>query len=121
MVSALTSKKERRSEAIEIPKPPLKWAGGKRWLVPSLKDLWGPFSNRRYLEPFCGGLAAALGLTPTAAVLNDINPHLINFYQQLKRGLPVQIEMRNDEQLYYQHREHFNQLIRNHDTQSSEA
>jgi DNA adenine methylase len=121
MVSTITSKKERTNGPTEIPKPPLKWAGGKRWLVPSLKNLWRPFSNRRYLEPFCGGLAAALGLTPTEAILNDINPHLINFYQQLKSGLRVQIEMRNDEQLYYQHRERFNQLVRNQQTKSSEA
>ena len=92
--------------------PPLKWAGGKRWLVPHLERLWQRHSDRRYVEPFCGGLAAALGLKPERALLNDVNPHLINFYKQLQLGLDVTIEMENDEQTFYRYRERFNQLIR---------
>jgi hypothetical protein len=38
-------------------RPPLKWAGGKRWLVPHLKKLWAPHDHRRLVEPLCGGLA----------------------------------------------------------------
>ncbi|HJU93467.1 MAG TPA: Dam family site-specific DNA-(adenine-N6)-methyltransferase [Pyrinomonadaceae bacterium] len=93
-------------------KPPLKWAGGKRWLVPYLKPIWESNSNRRYVEPFCGGLAVVLGLQPEQALLNDINPHLINFYRHVQDGLEMRIEMRNDEKLFYQHRERFNQLGR---------
>jgi len=63
------------------------------------------------VEPFCGGLAVALGLRPAKALLNDINPHLINFYQQLQRGLELKLEMRNEESLFYQHRKRFNELI----------
>ncbi|MFN2493862.1 MAG: DNA adenine methylase, partial [Pyrinomonadaceae bacterium] len=92
-------------------KPPLKWAGGKRWLVPYLEPLWTEHSFRRYLEPFCGGLAAPLGLQPDCAVLNDLNPHLINFYVQVQRGFTIRVEMRNDEQLFYRHRQHFNYLV----------
>jgi DNA adenine methylase len=93
-------------------KPPLKWAGGKRWLVPHLKPLWESNSNRRYVEPFCGGLAVVLGLQPERALLNDINPHLINFYRHVSEGLKLRIDMRNDARLFYQHRERFNQLVR---------
>lgn len=93
-------------------KPPLKWAGGKRWLVPHLLELQRPHADRRYVEPFCGGLAVALGLTPAQAVLNDVNPHLMNFYRQTQKGLKIKIEMRNDEDLYYQHRKRFNELSR---------
>jgi DNA adenine methylase len=93
-------------------KPPLKWAGGKRWLVPHLKPIWESNSNRRYVEPFCGGLAVVLGLQPQQALLNDINPHLINFYRHVQDGLKLRIEMRNDAQLFYQHRERFNELVR---------
>jgi DNA adenine methylase len=92
-------------------KPPLKWAGGKRWLVAELLPLWRPFRERRYVEPFCGGLAVALGLQPTAALLNDINPHLINFYRQVQTGLALKLEMRNDETLFYRHRKRFNELV----------
>ena len=93
-------------------KPPLKWAGGKRWLVPHLRPYWEPFQDRRYVEPFCGGLALPLAFTPEHALLNDTNPHLINFYQQVQDGLHARIDMRNDKSLYYQHRDGFNQQVR---------
>jgi DNA adenine methylase len=102
-------------------KPPLKWAGGKRWLVPHLQPIWDRHSGRRYVEPFCGGLAVALGLQPERALLNDINPHLLNFYRHLQNGLQPTTEMRNDEQLFYHHRERFNRLIQNGGARSSEA
>lgn len=96
---------------IEKLKPALKWAGGKRWLVPHLEEIWSGHRHRRLVEPFCGGLAVSLGLMPKRALLNDINPHLINFYQQVKQGLVVDLPMENDEELYYAHRNRFNQLI----------
>lgn len=91
-------------------RPPLKWAGGKRWLITDLQKLWAKHSHKRLVEPFCGGLAVALGLKPDKALLNDVNPALINFYQQLRQGLELDIALENDETLYYQHRERFNQL-----------
>jgi len=92
-------------------RPPLKWAGGKRWLVPHLRSLWKDFSNQRLVEPFCGGLAVTLGLVPERAFLNDRNPHLIQFYSSLKRGLRIGIRMGNDEELFYAHRKRFNDLL----------
>jgi DNA adenine methylase len=103
------------------PGPPLKWAGGKRWLVPHLEPLWRPHQQRRYIELFCGGLAVALGLQPQRAVLNDLNPHLINFYAQLRRGLSMEIEARYDEKLFYAHRARFNELIKNGGARTGEA
>jgi DNA adenine methylase len=101
--------------------PPLKWAGGKRWLVPHIGPLWRPHQERRYVEPFCGGLAVALGLQPKRSVLNDLNPHLINFYAHLRHGLSMDIEMRYDEKLFYAHRAHFNQLVRDNGAKTAEA
>jgi DNA adenine methylase len=103
------------------PKPPLKWAGGKRWLVPHLEELWTPFRDRRLAEPLCGGLAVALGLGPERALLNDVNFHLINFYRWLQKGLTVGIPMENDSELYYAHRSRFNGLLRNGGAESREA
>ena len=77
-------------------KPPLKWAGGKRWLVKHLKPIWAAHSDRRLVEPFCGGLAVTLGLMPDRALLNDLNRHLVNFYQQIKQGLLFTIPMANE-------------------------
>ena len=69
--------------------PPLKWAGGKRWLVRHLLDYWAGNEQRRLAEPFAGGLAITLGLLPRKALLNDANPHLISFYRWLQRGLDI--------------------------------
>jgi len=101
--------------------PPLKWAGGKRWLVPHLRVLFEPHRHRRLVEPFAGGLAVTLGLLPERALLNDINPHLINFYQWLKRGLQIHIPLENSRETYYKHRETFNKLIREGQAFSQEA
>ena len=49
--------------------------------------------DRRLVEPFCGGLAVALGLGPARALLNDANPHLVNFYRWIKRGLVIDLPM----------------------------
>ena len=92
-------------------RPPLKWAGGKRWLVPHLRPIWSRHSHRRLVEPFCGGLAVALGLNPECALLNDINPHTANFYCWLQRGLRIRIPMRNERAMFYAHRADFNRLI----------
>ena len=92
--------------------PPLKWAGGKRWLIPHIQAYWEKHSDRRLVEPFCGGLAVALGLTPGKALLNDINGPLMNFYAWLKKGLSnARLDMRNDPDVYYAHRERFNHLL----------
>ena len=94
------------------PGPPLKWAGGKRWLVPHIQAYWEKHSGRRLVEPFCGGLAVALGLRPERALLNDINAPLMNFYAWLKKGLSrTRIVMRNEPEAYYAQRERFNALL----------
>ena len=68
-------------------------------------------------------MAVALGLQPTHALLNDTNPHLINFYSWLKRGLVVgiEVEMANDRELYYRQRERFNRLVQEGEEESKEA
>ena len=92
--------------------PHLKWAGGKRWLVPQIKPLWQRFQERRLVEPLCGGLAVSLALRPECALLNDLNPHLINYYQWLQRGLVVSLDFENDKDFYYGARTRFNELIK---------
>ena len=101
--------------------PPLKWAGGKRWQLPHLRKFWESESHRRLVEPFCGGLAVTLGLLPEQALLNDINPHLINFYRWLKRGLNISIEMKNNQTQFYKQRTRFNELLRTGRATTKEA
>lgn len=110
--------------AREALSPPLKWAGGKRWLVPRLLDLWRPHAGRRLVEPFAGGLAVTLGLLPRQALLNDVNPHLIAFYRWLQRGLDLTgagVALKNDRVVYAHNRSRFNELIRRGDGESAEA
>lgn len=102
-------------------RPPLKWAGGKRWQIPHLRPLWESHRHRRLVEPFCGGLAVALGLMPERAALNDANPHLINFYLWLQRGLHIKLPMENDEALFYQYRDRFNALLVSGKSETAEA
>src|SRR5712664_764725 len=91
--------------------PPLKRAGGKRWQVPHLVSFWNSNRHARLVEPFCGGLAVTLGLMPERALLNDANPHLINFYRWLQKGLTADLKMENNERLFYRHRTRFNELV----------
>jgi DNA adenine methylase len=73
------------------------------------------------VEPFCGGLAITLGLRPRRALLNDANPHLINFYEKIKNGLKLMLDARNDAALYYAHRERFNRLVGEGRARTNEA
>jgi DNA adenine methylase len=102
-------------------KPLLKWAGGKRWLLPRLLDLWQPERDSRLVEPFMGSLSVSLGLRPNRALLNDANIHLANLYYHLQQGLSVEIEMKNDGDFYYAMRSQFNQLTRESKSHTSEA
>jgi DNA adenine methylase len=104
-----------------LPRPPLKWAGGKRWQVQHLRPYWEPHKNRRLVEPFCGGLAVTLGLNPKTALLNDVNPHVINLYRWLKKGLDLSIAMENASTAYYAARVRFNHLLETGESESAEA
>jgi DNA adenine methylase len=116
---ALTAPEE--PPRVDAVRPPLKWAGGKRWQLPHLESSWALHSHRRLVEPFCGGLAVTTGLLPERALLNDINPHVINFYRWLKRGLVISFEMKNDEKKYYEARTRFNYLLQNWKGNTAEA
>ena len=64
--------------------PFVKWAGGKRELLPQIKETI-PAHYNRYFEPFVGGGAVVFELLPKDARINDINRSLINAYRQIKR------------------------------------
>lgn len=65
------------------PAPVLKWVGGKRQLLSAITPLL-PEELGTYYEPFIGGGALLFHLQPKTAVINDINPELINLYQVIK-------------------------------------
>lgn len=96
------------SSLLELqPKPFLKWAGGKRQLLPQLLDALdaaGDFGN--YHEPFLGGGAlffamARKGLLPDRkCFLSDINQNLVDAYAGVRDDVETVIE------LLEQHRVH---------------
>ena len=111
-------------EVIEVGsavRPPLKWAGGKRWLAPRILPFWKAEQPRRLVEPLCGGLAVALSLMPERALLNDINPHTINFYRALKKGLRISLRMENEKSFFYECRRRFNSVVADGQGDSKEA
>ena len=72
-----------------VPRPFLKWVGGKRALIPQLEKLLPP-SIENYLEPFLGGGAMFFYLQSNAlfknAKLSDVNSELIQTWQTVKES-----------------------------------
>jgi DNA adenine methylase len=64
-------------------KPILKWAGGKRQLLPVIRTIV-PNSFNRYIEPFLGGGAVLFDLAPAEAVVNDLNAELMRMYEGIR-------------------------------------
>lgn len=67
------------------PKPFLKWAGGKRWLVQGEFDLF-PTSFNTYIEPFLGSGAVYFHLQPRESILSDINNELVSTYKAIQEN-----------------------------------
>lgn len=70
--------------------PFLKWAGGKRRLLPDITAAF-PAEFGRYYEPFLGGGAALLHMLyehrGTACIASDSNPELISTYEAIRDGV----------------------------------
>jgi DNA adenine methylase len=101
-----------RGKTNPLVRPFLKWAGGKRQLLPEiLKYIPKPTSKHTYYEPFIGGGAVLFELQPPIAVINDRNQELINCYVVIKDSLDELIEelskdkYSNSEISYYQMRD----------------
>ena len=99
--------------------PFVKWAGGKRQLLPQIKERM-PEKYNSYFEPFVGGGAVIFELLPTNALINDINKALINAYRQICNAPEAFLAavMQLDEAMwedgkkyYYSLREHYNDKL----------
>lgn len=84
--------------------PVLKWVGGKRQLLPSIKPML-PKRITSYCEPFVGGGAVLFDLQPKKAIVNDINSDLILVYTVIRDNVEALIELLetypNEESFYY--------------------
>jgi DNA adenine methylase len=106
-VAVALTDRELGSERTERTATPfVKWAGGKRLLIPNLlRHLPSIESGRRYLEPFLGGGAMFFALCPDRALLSDLNAELVEVFEAVRDDVDGVIEalrpMKNDEESYY--------------------
>lgn len=99
--------------------PFVKWAGGKRQLLPQIKERM-PEKYNSYFEPFVGGGAVIFELLPTNALINDINKALINAYRQICSAPEAflaavkqldEAMWEDGKKYYYSLREHYNDKL----------
>ena len=99
--------------------PFVKWAGGKRQLIPQIRERM-PEKYNDYYEPFVGGGYVIFDLLPANALINDINKALINTYRIicnesdafLKEVNRLDNDMWEDgKKYYYSIREHYNDKL----------
>jgi DNA adenine methylase len=91
-----------------LPAPFLKWAGGKRQLLPRILDL-APARIDTYYEPFVGGGAVFFALAAQGrfrrAVIADANAELVVCYQTIREDVDGVVaalrKHRNDHDEYY--------------------
>lgn len=91
-------------------KPLIKYRGGKSKEIPHLiKHI--PQYNGRYIEPFFGGGALFFHLEPKRAIINDINSKLISFYLGVKNNFnTLKRELIEIEKIYTINRRNFEKL-----------
>lgn len=84
--------------------PFLKWAGGKRQLLPEIRKRI-PARFHTYFEPFVGAGAVFFDIQPKKAVINDINFELINTYRMIQNDVEKLIaeleKYKNEKEFYY--------------------
>ena len=91
-------------------KPLVKYRGGKSKEIPHLIKHIPKFSGR-YIEPFLGGGAMFFYLEPKKAIINDINSKLMAFYEGVKSNFDtLQKELSEIEKLYVTNRRKFEEL-----------
>jgi DNA adenine methylase len=95
-------------EQPESGKPFIKWAGGKRQLLPHLMAR-SPAAFNRFYEPFVGGGALFFALRPRRATLADVNQRLIRTYKGVRDDVEAVIKrlraLPHDSQFFYEYRQ----------------
>ena len=104
-------KKNNKNNKNLLIQPFLKWAGGKRQLIPQIKKYLKKQEFTFYYEPFLGGGSILFYLQPNKAVVNDYNKDLIECYKCIRDNYEELIlklkeyEKMNNEEDFYRIRE----------------
>lgn len=100
--------------------PPIKIQGIKTKLVPLIKQSVVLEPNSIWIEPFMGSGVVGFNIEPHRALFADTNPHIIEFYNQIKSGQINSYKVRlfleqegklleqGDDEYYYAVRRRFN-------------
>ena len=77
-------------------RPFIKWVGGKTQLLPEIRQRY-PENIIKYCEPFVGGGAVLFDVLqtfhPNEVLINDINPELINLYENIRDNCEPLIQL----------------------------
>jgi DNA adenine methylase len=93
-------------------KPLIKYRGGKSQEIPHIEKHIPQYGGR-YVEPFLGGGALYFHLEPKRAVINDINSKLMAFYVGVRdKYLELRAELDEIERIYEINRRQFDALKR---------
>ena len=91
-------------------RPYLKWAGGKRQLLPEIRArLPENMGQRNYYEPFVGAGAVLFDLHPGRAVINDFNSQLMLTYRAIRDHVEEVIALLEEHQANHS-REYYYQI-----------
>lgn len=100
--------------------PPIKIQGIKTKLIPLIKQSVAMESDSVWVEPFMGSGVVGFNIEPHRAIFADTNPHIIEFYNQIKAEAITPYSVREylvregrlleqgDDEYYYTVRERFN-------------
>lgn len=100
--------------------PPIKIQGIKTKLVPLIKQSVAMEKGSIWIEPFMGSGVVGFNIEPHRAIFADTNPHIIEFYNQVKSGAITPYTVRaylehegklleqGDDEYYYTVRMRFN-------------
>jgi len=91
-------------------KPLVKYSGGKSRELPHIEKHIPDFTGK-YIEPFFGGGALFFHLEPKKAIINDINSKLMDFYKGVKLDFEtLKKELSEIEKIYKVNRKKFEEL-----------
>lgn len=68
----------------ELIKSPLNYTGGKFKLLPKILPLF-PEQIETFIDLFCGGLNVGINVKASKIVANDLEAHVIDFYENLQK------------------------------------